>query len=167
MGIIYRAATPKPKYGVLSYFWGLPDRTYQVVITQTYPSSLHTTYFGKRISAKFGDFRTKATPMLALGKNLLVALEHLRYRDDARVLWIDAICINQDDSAEKSTEVLRMDNIYLDAQRVIVWLGVETENSSLAMSKLREIRQGINYWISGLTHEFMANPGSKLHHPCR
>ncbi|OTB03664.1 hypothetical protein M426DRAFT_321590 [Hypoxylon sp. CI-4A] len=29
------------------------------------------------------------------------AIRHLRYEDESRVMWIDALCINQDDSVER------------------------------------------------------------------
>lgn len=162
--IIHRAAKSKPKYEALSYVWGLPDQPHQVVVTQTHASSSRTAHLGERILAKFSRSRINATFMLVIGKNLFVALEHLRHKDKARVLWIDAICINQDDPAEKSTEVLRMGDIYRNARRVVVWLGEESEDSSLAMSKLREIGQDIDYWIDGMTFKLMAKLGSKLHY---
>ncbi len=37
--------------------------------------------------------------------------------------WIDAICINQDDNTEKTSEVLKMADIYRSAASVLVWLG--------------------------------------------
>ncbi|PMD32475.1 HET-domain-containing protein [Hyaloscypha variabilis F] len=53
------------------------------------------------------------------------------------VVWIDAICINQDDIQERSLEVARMGFIYNKARQVIVWLGPHTENSELAIETLR------------------------------
>lgn len=38
-------------------------------------------------------------------------------------LWVDAICINQDDPAEKGRQILLMGEIYAKATQVIVWLG--------------------------------------------
>lgn len=47
-----------------------------------------------------------------------------RKRADAEhLLWIDAICINQDDLDERSQQVRLMKNIYSTAGRVLVWLG--------------------------------------------
>lgn len=50
------------------------------------------------------------------------ALRELRRRGCTRV-WADAICINQDDSEERSQQVLRMAAIYRSASSVIAWLG--------------------------------------------
>lgn len=38
-------------------------------------------------------------------------------------LWIDAICINQHDLAEKARQIPLMTRIYSTAARVLVWLG--------------------------------------------
>lgn len=38
-------------------------------------------------------------------------------------MWIDAICINQEDLGERSSQVSFMTNIYAAAARVVVWLG--------------------------------------------
>lgn len=45
-----------------------------------------------------------------------------RYASGVR-LWVDAICINQDDGLERATQVKRMKQIYSTAMRTIVWLG--------------------------------------------
>ncbi|KAL8364729.1 hypothetical protein RB595_003828 [Gaeumannomyces hyphopodioides] len=54
--------------------------------------------------------------------NLHYALSHLRDYFVERVLWIDAICINQDDNEERGQQVQSMAKIYAKANRVIVWL---------------------------------------------
>ncbi|KAG5807705.1 hypothetical protein H9Q74_007679 [Fusarium xylarioides] len=40
-------------------------------------------------------------------------------------LWIDAICINQDDIAERNSQVAMMSQIYGSARCVVAWLGEE------------------------------------------
>jgi hypothetical protein len=48
----------------------------------------------------------------------------LRLREISQIyVWIDAICINQSDDAEKSIQVALMTKIYRFAEEVIVWLG--------------------------------------------
>ncbi|KAK2754451.1 heterokaryon incompatibility protein [Colletotrichum kahawae] len=37
-------------------------------------------------------------------------------------LWVDAICINQNDTSEKSRQIPRLGDIYSAADRVIIWL---------------------------------------------
>lgn len=70
--------------------------------------------------------------------NLYFALRRLRHGDTPRLLWIDAICINQKDLAERGEQVQIMSRIYSSASRVIVWLGEEEANDTLAFDKLRQ-----------------------------
>ena len=57
--------------------------------------------------------------------NLQSALCQIRSLHSAApgYLWIDAICINQDDTEEKNSQVSLMKAIFQHAERVIVWLG--------------------------------------------
>jgi hypothetical protein len=61
------------------------------------------------------------------------------------LFWIDTVCINQDDVEERSAEVSRMGTIYSRAHQVIIWLGPEFENSSLAIETLRSIGKDVRY----------------------
>lgn len=87
-----------PTYEALSYCWGDPTKTKQI--------SLDGCWF----------FATES---------LEIALRYLRYQDTPRILWIDALCINQADNRERSQQVRLMKEIYRGASRVIVWLGEE------------------------------------------
>ncbi|KAH5744709.1 hypothetical protein HBI81_179370 [Parastagonospora nodorum] len=60
---------------------------------------------------------------LELTRNLEQALRALRQPNQRRILWIDAICIRQDDNAERSRQVSYMRSVYNNASRVIIWLG--------------------------------------------
>ncbi|KAK7536951.1 heterokaryon incompatibility protein-domain-containing protein [Phyllosticta citribraziliensis] len=51
-------------------------------------------------------------------------------------IWIDALCINQDDTPEKMAQVEMMKRIYASAQSTIVWLGVEDQATSAAVEAL-------------------------------
>jgi hypothetical protein len=51
------------------------------------------------------------------------ALKALRCNDRLRILWIDAICINQDDLEKRAAQVKLMGTIYRQASSVRVWLG--------------------------------------------
>ena len=68
--------------------------------------------------------------------NLLEALHNLRRTITPRVLWIDAICINQDDVEEKSTQVMLMPEIYRNARTVQIWLGQATVFTAFGMRVL-------------------------------
>ena len=56
--------------------------------------------------------------------NLRDALLHLRHPDKPRTIWIDAICINQEDIPEKNVQVGMMHDIYKNCSRVVAWLGL-------------------------------------------
>jgi len=73
-----------------------------------------------------------------LATNLSRALKHLRRVDepDGRVLWIDALCVNQNDIAERNHQVTQMGEIYSHAESVIVWLGVGNSGTGTAVGKL-------------------------------
>lgn len=69
------------------------------------------------------------TPIICDGRTLLVtpncesALRNMRLKLKDRVLWIDAICIDQQSVQEKNEQVPLMGKIYFSATRVIIWLG--------------------------------------------
>ncbi|CZT43817.1 uncharacterized protein RSE6_03905 [Rhynchosporium secalis] len=73
---------------------------------------------------------------LFLSRNVAGLLRFLRQKDTKRVLWLDAVCINQADIAEKSAQMSRMRGIFSMASRVIVFIGPPTEDSKLAMETL-------------------------------
>jgi hypothetical protein len=60
-------------------------------------------------------------------------------------IWVDAICINQDDLDERSKQVAIMGQIYSKAYGVCAWLGVGTEKSSETMQELTEIDWEAHY----------------------
>ncbi|KAK4443402.1 heterokaryon incompatibility protein-domain-containing protein [Podospora aff. communis PSN243] len=70
----------------------------------------------------------------ALYESADAALRRLRRPDEARKLWIDAICINQEDSSEKSIQVPLMRQIYQQARQVCVYLGEAKDVEVLRMA---------------------------------
>ncbi|KAH8810070.1 heterokaryon incompatibility protein-domain-containing protein [Hyaloscypha sp. PMI_1271] len=54
-------------------------------------------------------------------------------------IWIDAICINQNNIAEKNEQVKRMAAIYYQAFTTLAWLGLESNDSNMALAKLHSI----------------------------
>lgn len=71
--------------------------------------------------------------------NLQAAVRHLRFPDCVRKLWIDALCINQSDVAERSKQVSQMSQIYSPADMVIIWLGEAAHNSDKAFQCMRNV----------------------------
>jgi len=72
--------------------------------------------------------------------NLSEALCYLRNPRTPRILWVDAVCINQNDIEERNAQVTRMNTIYQRASEVIVWLGRETDTSQAAFSFLYKLQ---------------------------
>jgi hypothetical protein len=70
--------------------------------------------------------------------------------------WIDALCINQDDLAERSVQVSIMDAIYSRAELCLVWLGEEDQFSRSAIRTMKDIimdeRNRVPKNIEGLTN---------------
>lgn len=99
------------QYHALSYVWGDPERTDDIVLNGS-------------------PFR--------ITNSLAVALKYLRatslFSDEmALPIWIDAICINQADLAERSQQIAIMGSIYSGARCVLSWLG-EPDRSSRYVS---------------------------------
>ena len=103
-------------YEALSYHWGSEEASFKIKIyTEGFP----------------GTFPIRP--------NLHAALNQLRFSDRPRRLWIDAICINQDDSGEKNAQVSLMAEVYSRATSVCVWLGEASEDSNLALNFISRI----------------------------
>jgi hypothetical protein len=92
----------QPVYDALSYTWGVLDRSITVYELDDTGS--------RRLS-------------LVISTNLAIALKYLRSECEHRMLWIDALCINQEDIQERNIEVKRMGEIYTRARKTLIWLG--------------------------------------------
>jgi hypothetical protein len=101
---------PIHPYEALSYVWGDPEDTVPIHVNQRH-------------------FQVTA--------NLHAALVQFRSPFINRYLWIDAICINQEDKEEKAQQIQLMYKIYSLARRVLVWLGAATDASGQAFEDIR------------------------------
>jgi len=81
--------------------------------------------------------------------NLYAALDALRHPTDPRVLWVDALCINQEDLDERSAQIPLMSRIYRQADRVLVWLGYSTPRLERAFDTLEQLHA---YLIANAEH---------------
>jgi hypothetical protein len=114
-----------PDYEALSYVWGSTEERVEVWIESE-----------------------SAPQVLAVTQNLAEALYHLRYETQPRVLWIDAICINQRDIPERNAQIKRMADLYRLSRRVVAWLGPESGDSSLGLDLLRSLGAKIEVnWV--------------------
>lgn len=76
---------------------------------------------------------------IKITQNLRDALLHFQLPDKELRIWIDAICINQSDTEEKSHQIPLMEEIYRKASNVLIWLGTESEGSKEAIRYLTHI----------------------------
>lgn len=112
------------EFEALSYVWGSPEDPVDIFIGETI---YHT---------------------LSVTKSLAEALSYLQYDDTRRVIWIDAICVNQKDMDERTSQMKRMADIYRNASQVVVWLGPESEDSSLAIECCKMISSKVTVnWV--------------------
>lgn len=88
-------------YEALSYTWGPPVFQEKLIIYD-----------------RSGNER-----ILMITTALASALRRFRQAGRPRNIWADAVCINQGDDVEKSTQIPLMSRIYREAVRVLVWLG--------------------------------------------
>jgi hypothetical protein len=84
--------------------------------------------------------------------NLLAALGKLRLRSESRYLWMDAICINQENLRERSEQVKLMKEIYSKATRVLIWIGEEGPSTGQAFDLLGDLAKA---WCS---YEILRQP---------
>lgn len=67
------------------------------------------------------------------------ALISLRSIEEDVCIWVDAVCINQEDDAEKDGQIPMMGEIYTWARVVWVWLGPEDDRCTRAIKSLKMV----------------------------
>ncbi|KAJ8111538.1 hypothetical protein OPT61_g5891 [Boeremia exigua] len=72
---------------------------------------------------------------------------YLHRPDRSRALWIDAICINQQDPDEKAIQVPLMHQIYTQATNVIVWMGALTAPRGAFMTEFPRVAELARAWV--------------------
>ncbi|KAF1957119.1 ankyrin [Byssothecium circinans] len=102
------------QYDALSYVWGDPNETLPILIDEN---------------------------VFYITENLHAALLRIRDHSLERIIWVDAVCINQDDEEEKGYQIQYMARIYGQANRVIVWLGKEEDDSNQALEIIRSVAE--------------------------
>ena len=134
---------PSYHYEALSYFWGGERKPQSISI---YDPSLKS----RKRTRSFGEWegaRQKTEPLtlyrchegtvLNITQNLYTALLRLRDHGCSRMLWVDAVCINQEDEKEKEKQIPLMAEIFAKALRVVVWLGEAEAGSDQALEAIR------------------------------
>jgi hypothetical protein len=125
LSLVYTTLSELPVYDALSYAWGSSE-----VSAPGYMDDAPTT----------------------LRQNLWSALIHLRSASHERVLWIDAICIDQNNIEERNRQIKLMGDIYSKADAVIIWLGTASDTSDTAMEWIRDCSSRFSNSL-GLRHQ--------------
>ncbi|SCO80526.1 related to heterokaryon incompatibility protein [Fusarium oxysporum] len=96
-------------YESLSYSWGSQSTPHEIIVDEK---------------------------ILSITESLHEALWHLRKPDEDRMLWVDALCIDQTNIKERGHQVNRMGEIYKKADKVVVWLGYLSGNATKLKSAI-------------------------------
>lgn len=107
-------------YDALSYCWGPPVFCRRIRVGQAY---------------------------FKITENLYHALHRLRLPAEARVIWVDAICIDQKPIYEKNHQVRLMSRIFTQCSRCVIYLGPEADSSELLPGFMGELIQWVDTGI--------------------
>jgi hypothetical protein len=159
-------APQRLKYDALSYVWGDDAAIHPIYLFD------HSRPAGARPFEEYLKEETirenflrifESVSIFPVRKNLFTALRRLRKPTprysktnninydafwkphNARVIWIDAICMNQKDSVEKNMQLPRMREIYGKATNVSIWLGETNDDSDISMDFVRQLSQPALY----------------------
>lgn len=113
--IIHTTLESSPEYEALSYTWGDVKNLVPLCVD--------------------GDC------YIMISENLFGAIEQLVDENEPRLLWIDQLCINQDDILEKNQQVEQMTRIYERASVTVIWLGEDNGQSSRLLETIRRLQQ--------------------------
>lgn len=128
-----------PAYDAISYVWGSSTKSNSIKCD------------GKK---------------LFITNNLRDALIRVRRLDRPRWLWVDSLCIDQDNLTEKGHQVQSMGKIYGAASCVLIFLGVaDNGNSQKAMTLVREVSDMVSRTLEQCSQELDSFPHLALDDP--
>ncbi|KAI0861775.1 HET-domain-containing protein [Xylaria cubensis] len=131
------ALNDKPSYEALSYTWG-------------------TRTEGRTLKIRQNTKWMSRSNELPITDNLFRALRRLRYLLKPRVLWVDAVCINQEDIDERSAQVALMAEIYSNASSTAIWLG-DVGDTTIHDSDLTPAQRSLHFASSILPLDILWN----------
>ncbi|RAQ98848.1 heterokaryon incompatibility [Stemphylium lycopersici] len=103
----------------------------------------------------------------SITRNLWGVLSQLQKQWFNCLLWVDAICINQEDKEEKSFQVAMMRDIYRRAAKVIFWLGQQERYDEEAINLMRSFSKRITWTGSILQPSQLQVERNNLHRVSR
>ncbi|KAK2006841.1 HET-domain-containing protein [Colletotrichum eremochloae] len=136
-----------PPFIALSYVWGAPEPCHEIEINEA-------------------KFRVRENLWHALGQLVHIASKRTNCISEQKkastklpqYFWIDAICVNQDDTAERGHQVGLMKDIFSTAHLVIAWVGLEEGNIDLLFDYLRGLKHTVrrerNHYLRSQKRKF-------------
>jgi heterokaryon incompatibility protein (HET) len=119
-------------YVALSYTWGDTSKTAAIrcFINDQKPAHLRSA------GHEAGDLKAGE---LQVTENLVGALRRSRLRDEMTALWVDAICIDQENVDERSQQIGIMAEIYGRATKTMIWLGEASDDSDDGLALIEDL----------------------------
>ncbi|RYP69512.1 hypothetical protein DL769_005259 [Monosporascus sp. CRB-8-3] len=111
---------PSRSFKALSYTWGSESKSDAISIIRS-------------------DGKAGGAKKLDITNSLAIALRHIRRAHETLPIWIDQICIDQKNHAEKTDQVRLMGLIYSRAKQVLVWLGPAARDTDVLMDAWKTI----------------------------
>ena len=140
--------TRAPRYEALSYTWGdasdVRDITIITPITTSgsLPGSDSQDHDAKQVAELEVSSQKNLSPTtLSVTYNCYSALRRLRNSTTPRRIWIDAICINQDDVQERNSQISLMYLIYQLCIRLVMDVGDASPTSNAAIDFIVQYHQ--------------------------
>ncbi|KAK4540118.1 hypothetical protein LTR36_009783 [Oleoguttula mirabilis] len=136
--LVHVSLEDAPAYQTVSYAWGNNKKPLSIFLA--------------------GDAELHIT------EGIFAALPYLISRCTTGYLWIDQICINQYDLAERGHQVAFMADIYKTAESVLVWLAAHCEHAELLKFLVSHFGLDTNgYRMHFPAYDYEDHPGRKIH----
>jgi Heterokaryon incompatibility protein (HET) len=152
MCTVYTERLGRKPFTAVSYCWGSSERPHLMKCSD--PKRIEIdglNYYGPA---------EKPTGVIKITENLRNLLLAMRTEDTYVTLWIDSICINQEDVDEKTEQVKMMSLIYDNSSSTIVYLGESDRQTEAAMEFAKKLA-AMDDWPKEKVPQFL--PGER--HP--
>ncbi|KAL0931131.1 heterokaryon incompatibility protein [Colletotrichum truncatum] len=112
--VVHASISSPPRYIAISYAWGDAGDT-------------------RRLELEGAD--------IPVSVSLHGALDAVRQKNEIVTVWVDALCIDQQNRDERTRQVQLMTKIYSKAQSVAIWLGPESDRSAAAAEFIQDVAE--------------------------
>ncbi|KAL9619448.1 MAG: hypothetical protein Q9160_005959 [Pyrenula sp. 1 TL-2023] len=151
-----------PTYTALSYVWGTSEARQDLFICDCNPKIRKNAYSLSRWFRREGreaEHSCVYTRFLKIRDNVLNALRWFR-KNGIRKVWIDAVCINQEDLDERAAQVTIMRQIYDSAELAVVYLDQAPSSAESEGGLLGELLLSVQDF--GSRHNHGSNPSAHV-----